>query len=95
MRGGRIYWRLLQEFKSRGCFVGSGAEVAEWWRARSVPVLRDGRLIRLAGDPPKDLVLRLDLAEGRAPRVSSGSVAGDGNSRLVRPTDGSFELEVS
>jgi hypothetical protein len=95
MRGGRLYWRLLQEFKSRGCFVGSGAEVARWWRARSVPVIRDGKLIRLGGDPPKDLVLRLDLAEGLEPRVESGSVGGQGRSRLVRPAARGFRMEVA
>jgi hypothetical protein len=95
MRGGRLYWRLLQEFKSRGCFVGSGAEVARWWRARSVPVVRDGKLIRLGGDPPKDLVLRLDLAEGREPRVDSGSVEGQGRSRLVRPVGRGLRMEVA
>jgi len=95
MRGGRIYWKLLQEFKSRGCFVGSGAEVARWWRARAVPLIKDGKLIRLGGDPPKDLVLRLDLAEGREPRVESGSVEGSGPSRLVKTAGRGLRIEVA
>ncbi len=94
MRGGRIYWRLLDEFKARGCFVGSGAEIAHWWRVRTVPVVRDGKLIRLGGDPPKDLVMRLDVAEGRRVDIRSGSVEGQGP-RWVRPTDRSFAVEVS
>jgi len=95
MKGGRIYWRLLQEFKARGCFVGSGAEVARWWRARSVPVIRDGKLIRLGGDPPRDMVLSLDLAEGLAAHVESGSVDGQGRTLLVRPEARWFKMEVS
>ncbi len=94
MRGGRVYWKLLQEFKTRGCYVASGSQVAHWWRVRSLPMVRDGRLIRLEGDPPKDLVIRLELAEGREPTVRSGTVEGRGSSRSVRPKRG-FELEVS
>jgi hypothetical protein len=94
MRGGRIYWRLLKEFKSRGCFVGSGAEIAHWWRVRAVPLVRDGKLIRLGADPPKDLVMRLDVEEGRKVEVRSGSVEGD-RPRWVRPTARGFAIEVS
>jgi hypothetical protein len=95
LRGGRIYWKILKEFKSRPCFVASGAEIARWWRVRSVPLVRDGRLIRLEGDPPKDLVLQLDLAEGRVATVRSGSLDGEGNSRSIRPSSRGFELEVT
>ena len=95
MKGGRIYWRLLDEIARRGCFVGSGAEISRWWRARSVPLLVErGKLIRLGGEPPRDLVLRLELAEGRTPRVSSGSIARRGGELLVRPEGPDFSLEV-
>ncbi len=94
MRGGRIYWRLLREFRKRGCFVGSGAEIAHWWRVRSVPVLRDGKLIRLGGDPPKDLVMRLDVTEGRKFEVRTGSVQHD-DRRWIKPEGRGFQVEVS
>lgn len=94
MRGGRVYWRLLREFKKRGCYVGSGAEVAHWWRVRSVPVIRDDKLIRLGGDPPKDLVLRLDVAEGRRFDIRSGSGQPD-DPRWIRPESRDFRVEVS
>ena len=94
MKGGRLYWRLLDEITRRGCFVGSGAEISRWWRARSVAVVKKGKLIRLAGAPPRDLVLRLSLAEGRIPRVSFGSLERTGGEVLVRPQNQDFTLEV-
>jgi hypothetical protein len=94
MKGGRIYWRLLDEIARRGCFVGSGAEISRWWRVRSTPLVKRGKLIRLDGQPPRDLVLRLNLAEGRTPRVSSGSLERRGDEYLVRPESPDFTLEV-
>jgi len=94
MKGGRIYWRLLDEIARRGCFVGSGAEISRWWRARSIPLVKRGKLIRLDGQPPRDLVLRLNLAEGRTPRVSSGSLERRGSEYIVRPQTPDFTLEV-
>ena len=94
MRGGRLYWRLLDEIARRGCFVGSGAEISAWWRARSLPLVKKGNLIRVEGQPPLGLVLRLSLAEGRNPRVSSGSLERDGGDFIVRPQGPDFALEV-
>jgi hypothetical protein len=94
MRGGRVYWRLLDEIGRRGCFVGSGAEISLWWRARSLPLVKKGKLIRVEGQAPRGLVLRLSLAEGRTPRVSSGSLERDGGDFLVRPQGPDFTLEV-
>jgi len=95
MRGGRIYWRLLDEFKKKGCFVGSGLEVAIWWRARGVPLLRSGSLITLGGPPPKGLVLVVKARDGLKVTSSSASVARSGSDYLVSPTDSSFRMEVS
>jgi hypothetical protein len=94
MKGGRTYWRLLGEVMRSGCFTGSGEEVSRWWRARSVPLLKKGNSIRLGGPPPRDLVLRLSLAEGRTPRVTSGTIEQSGNEYLVKPKDAGFTLEV-
>ncbi len=95
MKGGRMYWRLLDEFMRRGCYVGSGAEVAGWWRERSLPLLKEGKAIRFSGEPPSELVLRLNVAEGRTPRVSSGTLTRSGEEILVRPQGANFRLEVT
>ncbi len=94
MKGGRTYWRLLGEIMRSGCFAGSGEEMSRWWRARSVPLLKKGNTVRLGGPPPQDLVLRLTLAEGRTPRVSSGSIEQKGGDFHVKPQDAGFTLEV-
>jgi hypothetical protein len=94
MKGGRIYWRLLGEIMRSGCYVGSGAEVSRWWRARSVPLVKKGKLVRLGGQPPENLVLKLTLAGGHTPRVSSGTLFQRGDECLVRPQNASFTLEV-
>jgi hypothetical protein len=105
MKGGRQYWRILDEIKRRWCYVGSGAEIARWWLARSVPLVRvggekkrdggsGGNLFKLGRAPPRDLVLRLSVAEGRAPRVSSGSMERSGDEYLVKPQGPDFLLEV-
>ena len=46
MRGGRAYWRILDELGSQKAGVSSGAAwpIARWWRAREVPLkAREGR----------------------------------------------------
>lgn len=95
MRGGRIYWALLERFKASGCYVASGAQVARWWRSREVPLVREGKLIRLGGEPPKDLVLRLEVRGGATPRIRSGSVGtrGEGHAEISSVGRG-FEMEV-
>ncbi len=38
MRGGRIYWDILKELgRRKDVFVGSGEDIATWWRARELP----------------------------------------------------------
>ena len=94
MKGGRQYWPLLDDIARKGCFVGSGAEISSWWRGRSVPLVKKGKLIRLEGQAPRGLVLRLTAAEGRSPRVSSGTLERKGDDYLVRPLNADFVLEV-
>ncbi len=74
--------------------MGSGAEISSWWRGRSVPLVKKGKLIRVDGQAPRGLVLRLTTAEGRSPRVSSGSLERNGAEYLVRPQNADFTLEV-
>jgi peptidoglycan/xylan/chitin deacetylase (PgdA/CDA1 family) len=95
MKGGRIYWRLIDEMKKRRCFTGSGAEIAAWWRARAVPLMKKGKLISMGAQPPRDLVLRLAIRDGRVPRVRSGLLEKKGDYEyLVHVEDGGFQLEV-
>jgi hypothetical protein len=95
MRGGRMYWRVLNELKNEGVYVGSGADVSSWWVARSIPLSRSGRTIRLKGAPPKGLVLSLELRRGDAvPAVKDGEAQASNDKYLVRPAGPGFELEV-
>jgi hypothetical protein len=94
MKGGRLYWQILDEIMKSGSFVGSGAEIARWWRERSLPLVKKGKVVTLAGQPPHELVLRLATAEGRTPRVTSGSLERRGDEYLIRAHGPQFTLEV-
>ena len=98
MKGGRLYWRVLKGLgRRKGVFVGSGAEVARWWRAREVPLklATGGRLITLGARPPKGLTLILRTRSGTKVRVAAGSVTKRGDTHLVSPTGPSFKVQVS
>jgi hypothetical protein len=96
MVGGRIYWKIIDAVKKKGCFVGSGAEVAKWWRGRSVPLVKKGNLITLGGRPPDGLVLQVEIDDGRTPHVTSGSVEKTGAQRYAVVVGGpDFAMEVS
>ncbi|HYR03960.1 MAG TPA: hypothetical protein VEO75_01115, partial [Nitrososphaerales archaeon] len=102
MKGGRIYWRILRELgRRKKLFVGSGLEVARWWRAREVPLklAKGGRLITIGARPPKDLTLILRTKSGTKVKVSSGSVRRRSIrgelTRLISPSGPSFKLELS
>jgi hypothetical protein len=97
MKGGRIYWKVLKGLgRRKGIFVGSGAEVARWWRAREVPLkLTRKGLITLGGSPPKGLTLILKTRAGAKLKVASGSITRRGSERLVSPSGRSFKLQVS
>jgi hypothetical protein len=98
MKGGRLYWKVLKDLARRkGLFVGSGAEVAGWWRAREVPLkaARGGRLITLGARAPKGLTLILKTKAGTKVEVTSGSVTRRGGERLVSPSGPSFKMLIS
>jgi peptidoglycan/xylan/chitin deacetylase (PgdA/CDA1 family) len=99
MRGGRVYWKLLKGLgRRKGVFVGSGADIARWWRAREVPlkVRMGGRLITLGASPPNGLALVLKTEAGTKVKVAHGSVRKRGaHERLVSPSGPAFRLEVS
>jgi len=97
MRGGRIYWSILKRLGSRkGVFVGSGADVARWWRAREVPLklARGGKLITLGARPPMGLTLILKTRPGTKVKVASGSVIKGGSAQLVSPSGPAFRMEI-
>jgi hypothetical protein len=102
MKGGRIYWRILRELgRRKRLFVGSGLEVARWWRAREVPLklAKGGKLITLGARPPKGLTLILKTRTGTRVKVRSGSVrkrtVGGQAERLVTPAGPLLKLEIS
>ncbi|HEV2389242.1 MAG TPA: hypothetical protein VGS04_00820, partial [Nitrososphaerales archaeon] len=98
MKGGKLYWKVLKSLgRRKGIFVGSGAEVADWWRAREVRLVaaRGGGVITLGGRPPKGLTLILKTKAGLNAEVTSGSVAKRRGELLVSPRGGSFKLKVS
>jgi len=98
MKGGRIYWKVLKRLgRRKGIFVGSGAEVARWWRAREVPlkVAKGGSLITLGPRPPKGLTLILKTTAGAKVKVVSGAVVKREGECLVFPSGRSFRLKVS
>jgi len=95
MRGGRVYWKLIDAVKKKGCYAGSGAQVAAWWRARSVPMVKRGNLISMGAAPPEGLVLKIAIRDGRVPKVSSGSLEALGDYEyLARVGGADFSLEV-
>ena len=102
MKGGRIYWRILRELgRRKRLFVGSGLEVARWWRAREVPLklAKGGRLITLGARPPEGLTLLLKTRPETKVTVGSGSVSkrriGGRTELLVTPSGRSFKLKVA
>ena len=105
MRGGRVYWKVLKDLGRRrhhrkGVFVGSGEQIAKWWRAREVPLNVErggGRLIITFGArTPKGLTLVLKTKAGTKAKVASGRVRkGGAHESLVSPSGPSFRLEVS
>ncbi len=102
MKGGRIYWLILNEIQRRKCFVGSGADISRWWRAREVPlnVSEDGRLITLGGPTPKGLVIQLKAEVGTKVKAPSASLSRrksrEGlHEHAVSPRGPSFRLELS
>jgi hypothetical protein len=100
MKGGRIYWLILRQLQESGAFVGSGAEVSRWWRAREVPlkVSKDGKKIQLAGPAPEGLVLQLKVEAGskvKLPPSVSRKVKGKTHEHEIVPKGPSFALELS
>jgi hypothetical protein len=93
MKGGRLYTSILDKLAKRRPFVNSGRAIAGWWRARSVPLRREGREFRLQG-APNGLVISAKTAEGRNLRVHGGKVTVTNGESTIAVEDQNFRMEV-
>lgn len=93
MKGGRIYPKLLDDLKGGDCYVGSGAQVAAWWNARAVPLVRDGDTLTVDG-APAGLCLSFKAKEERKLAVQGGTVESRGPEKLIRATSGDLRVKV-
>lgn len=93
MRGGRLYTWLLDELLRDGCFIGSGDDIASWWKARTGPMLRDGDEFRME-NCPGGLVLRFKAKEERKLSVLGGKAEMVGKGAVVRVDSGNFRMKV-
>jgi len=91
MKGGRIYPALLDALLRDGCYLGSGLAVADWWLARSAPLVKDGNVFRMEG-APADLVLRSRSRSGQTPRVNGGGASVDGDGTTIKSKGGPLEV---
>jgi hypothetical protein len=91
MKGGRKFGSLLGYIASSGCYVAPGAEIARWWEARNVPLVREGDVYRLQG-APGGLAIEFDAKEGLKPRVKGGSIEKRKAGMFAIVTSGDFEL---
>ncbi|MDG6989416.1 MAG: hypothetical protein JRN21_08880 [Nitrososphaerota archaeon] len=104
MKGGRMYWKVLEILSGmrKRCFVGSGADIARWWKEREVALRTTGSLITLGSRPPRGLTLSLGVKRGQGIKVVHGSfmkVKGQPGEPFDRyrvlPADEGFGLEVA
>ena len=93
MRGGRLYPWLLDELLKDGCYVGSGDEIAAWWRSRAGPMLREGSVLRME-NCPGGLTLRFKTKEERKLSVQGGKAETRANEAIIRVDPGNFRMEV-
>jgi hypothetical protein len=94
MKGGRLYWTILDELAGRDCFIADGATVSKWWRSRS-----ESRLIREASKYranrwPPDLRLLAKLSDGVRINLTNCVVEKQGEMSLVRGLGPDFTVEV-
>lgn len=95
MKGGRQFAPLLAFLAGMGGFSATAVGVARWWGARRVPLVRQGNVSSLAGEPPDGLCLELVMREGLKPEARGGTVEKHGETALVRVSSAGFELRVS
>ncbi len=91
MKGGCLYPVLLDRLLRDDCYVGSGRAVADWWQARSAPLVNDGNVFRME-DAPADLVLRSRSKSGLTPRVTGAEATVDGDATTIKSKGGPLEV---
>lgn len=92
MKGGRIFADVLGELVKGGAYVGSGAEIADWWAKRGVSLLRRGDVYSLSGEPPPGLCIELFARDGLVPVVKGGTVERSGGRYLIKALSGGFRM---
>lgn len=93
MRGGRIYPRLLDELRADRCFVGTGGQVAGWWRKRGAPLTRSGQRF-LMDDAPSGLCLLIKAKEELTASANGGVAQIDGKTGVVIANGGRLEVKL-
>jgi hypothetical protein len=93
MRGGRIYPRLLDELRADRCFVGTGSQVADWWRRRGAPLTGSSQRF-LVEDAPSGLCLLIKAKEELTASVEGGVAQIEGKTGVVIADGGRLEVKL-
>ncbi|MCL5788454.1 MAG: hypothetical protein M1357_01405 [Candidatus Marsarchaeota archaeon] len=94
MRGGRIYWRIVDELLRRGGYLDTASGIAGWWRSRGFPLKAEGGIVRPIAKPPQGLVMRVKLSQGARLESRNCSVEERSEFLLVSPLGDEFEIKV-
>jgi peptidoglycan/xylan/chitin deacetylase (PgdA/CDA1 family) len=91
MKGGRIYPYVLDLISGSGCFVSSGRGIADWWKARSSPLVLGEKAASIA-DCPARLCLVLKAKDVPKVEVEGGEARVVGNIALVTAHGGDLKV---
>jgi hypothetical protein len=94
MKGGRLYWKLLDEFKGRDCFITNAAEIARWWRIRSIPLINDGGVITFRGSAPRGLQLLIKSRDQLKLQVLGGKMHQTSEGQMITVKEQDFKVKV-
>jgi len=96
MKGGRIYPRLLEKLAQRGCFVGTGEQVARWWieRGNLLSIDHDSRVASMRS-APEGMVLIFKTGEGATLDVEGGVLSVGKGSQRVMASGGPLKVKVN
>ncbi|MDV3244188.1 MAG: hypothetical protein LYZ66_03285 [Nitrososphaerales archaeon] len=93
MKGGRTYPAMLDLLLKDGCYIDSGAAVADWWLRRAVPLVLEGDRFRM-DQAPAGLVLRFKANGGQTPTVEGGTFGTEGNEAVIKAGGGPLTVAV-
>lgn len=95
MKGGRLYWKILDDMSKGDCFIADGIGISRWWRLRSAArLLRQGKRV-LGEEWPRGLCLRAKFAEGVSVNHLNCTTKTDGDFKRIIVKGSGFGLEVS